>query len=275
MLEDLETFLRNNASPEFAGMLEDADKVLNRLGIVSHETGIIQQLMYINEKGIDLTRIGIAEVYNERLDHAIIQHGIVLNTSDMVIKTDIVNGLLDIQNYEDADAISRIINSDDDPEGILSELLALVTAHDATDYHQVIVEVNPNLLSMLEILTADDIVEGGISRVIDELRKRTLWWTQLFPKSHAARLIADKTMLGLAVEAYLAMLSVEQIQAFENDSKVAGIELLGLLFISNTRDGQLRTKLSDLLDNTFSDLEHIIAANDTIDPILMEYLKRE
>lgn len=101
-----------------------------------------------NVTGVDLIRQTIL-IY---LDEAIAEYGIKLDEHALTLENilplgNLLSGLIESETYEDKEALLALIDSSEDTNTCLSELIAMVTLTESTDYLPLIADVNPDLIT--------------------------------------------------------------------------------------------------------------------------------
>lgn len=273
MLESIKDYLRRNASPELGDSIEQSDRLLERLGVIKH-LSVLEELIQL-ETGTDTsgTLFGILGIYIEVISGVLSEHGVVVETQNLKEMNLILRGLLDIQNNEDAEFILATIGSDIDPVEKLSELLMLVTGEDCTLFHTLITRVNPRIFEMIKELVEPDLNLTGeaMQRLATDLKDRILYWIRRFPNSIASRFVNQQIVLGMSLENYMDLVDGTEMVAMDHNPPMVAMELLGLVFLSDTASDQILAKTNGLLDEHFHSLNHITSADNAVTSILKEY----
>lgn len=174
MFEFLAAYLEANVTPETKQVFMDACTTLSENGFTDHEFVIEQDLMLADNLDSDIATSMITNyllpVYRERLA----EFGVFANDGlTLAMATDILKGLLSIDNYDDFDSINSRCDTFEGPEAALADILELVGAHSSDEYLTVLERVSPDQIARIESMTErvneDDIVN---QTQVDSIRSR-------------------------------------------------------------------------------------------------------
>ncbi len=176
MFEFLAAYLEANVTPEQKQVFMDACTTLSKNGFTDHEFVIEQDLMLADNLDSDIATSMITNyllpVYRDRLA----EFGVFASDElTLAMATDILTGLLSIDNYDDRDSINARCESYEGPEAALADILELVGARHSDEYLTVLERVSPDLIARIESMT-DQVNEEDIANQdqVESIRTRLL-----------------------------------------------------------------------------------------------------
>lgn len=261
MLDSIKDYLQRVATPDMAATLEDADKLLAKLEIRSHEISLEQEINLVDNDGHDVSLLVMYAIYYQSVRNVTNLHGLVIDTEDLSVITEIMSALVDIQNYEDVDSISNIIESEDDDLSKLYQLISLVTLKDPEEYAGVITKVDPNIFRLLADLIQPElgVIDEYFEHLSDEIRQRVKRFMghHDFQSTFAYQLIQNNQRLGMNVDIYLDLIPPLLVGEINDNYRKAALELYSLVLISNVRDDNIINELGDICSAQFSSIDYI------------------
>lgn len=84
-------------------------------------------------------------------------------------KVKIARGLLDIFDYEDRSALARVLETDQNPEEIVAELLCIVTPFNSEQLFDMIQEVNPAVPQRIKDLIVEEAMELSYNEMMKDI----------------------------------------------------------------------------------------------------------
>lgn len=269
MIPNLKDFLLRSCAEEHSYLIEQADRLLTRLGVVLHYNALENVLSLESETDSATLVHAIDDIYYRILDDALTEHGFVLQTDKLNDLVELMSGVLEIQNYEDRLTILNTLRSDLDPIEKFSELLSLVTESDATHYQSIITYMNPRTLDLLEQLLGDtDLLDVGTDGVEHDIKDRSLAFIKQYPDTPMVSWLTNGLKLGLPVNSYIDQFTAEQLDSLQKDYRLTALWLLGVVSLSDTPNTQMTTTIHELFDDYLVDLPTITKADQHLLDIL-------
>jgi hypothetical protein len=151
MLDVLQTYLDDAATPEMRDSLVAAHNTLERVGLSNYEQGFEELLMIDGDTDHGGTIDSICELTKQLLFQALKQHTVLL-TTEATVDTAVmfVNGILDLQDYSDIHTVYNIANQPGLPEEVFAELMRLVTPKNTDELLYEIQSVNALLIDRVK-----------------------------------------------------------------------------------------------------------------------------
>ena len=271
MFTELNEYL-NIVSPNIKQLISDAFKVFERIDYPAYEDEYVQILMLMDNLDISTTNDSILNTTKNIQNSILSMHEIILN-KDVTIQTQtlFINAILDIQEYEDKDALLKLVNLPTDPNDILSELVALVTHVNADILFFDIESVSPAFIFKLNEQLSDKSNNDELPDVpnkqkyIDKLNNLTniLGVSDL----DIVALVNSGIDVGFPFKVYGNILSnyLDELPV----NKIAQ-ELLAACFISEDGIDSPLKVIADNIDNYISDISIITKVNIEITNILLK-----
>ena len=260
-------YLKTSVSPETADVYEKSFDLLSRFNVEDYIQPFDQIYMQVDD--YDLTYIleqfdtAIMTVLNSLLN----QHGIfITEEASHTLLNEILEGILNIENYDDCDGVLTILDTDYPDEEKLAEILTLVTATDAETIMTCLERINPGLLRTISALfngrkqLADSMsqTEGSLIKAKAEWVKRLYSLksvefrdckeSKLFPK------LEEGLRFNMEFQFYCNLLWDEI--AHLNNADIAR-DLVGMAIISNDKSEKVLEIIKEYIGTYFSDLDQI------------------
>lgn len=158
MLDILRTYLIDATSTDVFDAVDQAHSAFERIGLENYELAFEELLMTDDTVDAGQTVDFVTGLTKEFQAKVLQEHGVQLvEDTNMPMYTTIINGLLDIQDYENVHDIVRACESCAEPIEALAEVLSLVTAKTAEE-----------LMLSMEFVSA-----ALIKRLIEQTNERT------------------------------------------------------------------------------------------------------
>ncbi len=277
MYDELKAYLSVNTSPQYADVILRAYEELGRIGLSSMDSTLNDIITQTGRLSTDVCLMTIQATLEEGLDYTFLNQGISLNTDELVMKVAVAEGLRLLQNYSDPDGILDVCKSDDDPEGILCELLGMVTEYPPTDYHPIMGKVSHSSINALINLYDTPFSLGldvSVSKVLlESYRSRIQTWMDKYPNSLASNLVKSRVTIGNTVSYYWDFIPDDILADIEEKPLVAALELSGLLLLSNVPTGNIIMETQLALEHFIGQYEKLEEASGLVPKILQEALK--
>lgn len=271
MLDVLEAYLKQNAMPELLVALREAHQAFERIDFPNYQEVFLDLIMVDDENDHGDTLLEIVKLTKTIQRQILREHDIVLrNEASIDMLTTFINGVLDLQDYEDKDAIWQTANLDGDPEEVFAELLTLVTPLTADDL-------------LVEIETVSDMLVMRIKELAQSQPTAPSEETQAMLEQHigalkklcdfigdheldTVKMLAQGTQVGYPFAVYLGTfghdletLSVEQ----------ATHELLAMAYISSDGVNNPQSVITEQLEQYISNIDMITKINVKVSEILL------
>lgn len=150
MLDLLSDYLNGNATPEERIMIENALDALNGIGVDNYENVIEEILNTDDEVDQGVTLDAIVSFIKTLLYQVLKDHAIkVSEEATMRFLTDIVDGIMLIQNYEGRSEIQQTLSLELSVRERFCELMTIVTNYAVDELLIYIEDVAPSLLAKL------------------------------------------------------------------------------------------------------------------------------
>lgn len=157
MLDILQSYLNDAATPEMAGSIILAHNAIERMGLDHYEKDFEEILMVDAAVDGNETLQGIFELTKKMLRDILLQHEIKLtDEADLDMLTLFTNGVLDITNFEDVIAVHDTACFEGSPEETYAELMMLVSDKTADELLYEIESVSLSLITRIKELSLPD-----------------------------------------------------------------------------------------------------------------------
>lgn len=273
MLDSLKDFLYRSATPELSVVLEETDKLFERLELRSQDIAIQQIMETVDSATNSDAMSDVLSVYMDNAEQVIKAHGIEYDNLTLPMMNIIIRGLLGIQDNENYEAISDICESEDQPVEKLHKLLELSTGLESITFEENVVDVDPAFIDrLIELIEPElELMDVRQHRLDDDIRKRLVWWRLHYPDTSATRFVSENIPLGLTTDIYMSKFDSETFGRLHDNDEFAAKELLGIIFISGVKTNDILTKASELVDGIFTDMGHVFRVDERITHMLRAY----
>lgn len=260
MLDILSDYLKEVTTPELRDSLEEAHAAFDRIELPNYEQDFEALLMLDGENDVGNTLQYIVALTHENLTKLLRQHEIIATIDASIdVKTAMLNGLLDLQDYDNYQDILNVTSMDVNPQEAFAELLTLVSTYDVEDLLVNIEEVNFVLIKRIhEMALARDLPpaseeEQAELRAYIEKLQRFLGWA-MNPQLTIVRMIKDGMDVGFPFLTYLGLLGRE---LEELPVERAAYELMAMALVSSDGTNNPQGVIKEHLENYISDVNKL------------------
>lgn len=271
MLNELEAVLVTKVSPERADILRKAAQIIEAMGL--HNVFLeIEQLLSMEDE-IDPSQLlyDVEYILLQGMRVTLNNFSIYSSSTNIELLIAIVEGVRDLEHYEDYDTVLAILETDQDDEETLAELLELTTEYPAEDFLNVLDSVSHRLTERIYSLFQeedDNATEYGMENSVENIVKRLKAVSGL-EDSIVYDNIAEGLPLGLD-PAHVVNRIVEDIA--ELSSKEVAKELALAILASNVENEKVAQCAKGHVEELFDNANFISDANMAIDVIVREAL---
>lgn len=121
-------------------------------------------------------------------------------------KVKIARGLLDIFDYEDHSTLARVLETDQNPEEILAELLGIVTAFNSEQLFDMIQEVNPAVPQRIKDMIVEEAMELSYNDMMKSIVQLYIHFKERLMNNesfHTDKYLESVDTIGLDYATYL------------------------------------------------------------------------
>jgi hypothetical protein len=274
MLDILQQYLNECASPEDATCLGAAQDVFDKMGLEVQDAGFTQILVLADDTDPGETLLAIYHLTKELQDGLLHQHGVRVNNDTPIgVQTDILNALLQIPELEDQHEVIAIAQQPLNAIEILAELVEKVTQHSAVAVLQHLDFVSQMLIDQVIHLgdqpeiKEDDEMERMNRTVRVEKFTRFMDFVQQ-TKSAVQLMIRQGVDAGFPFAMYVNLIG-RDFEAMPPDE--AALNLIGMAFLSEDGFGNPQALIADRIDNLIADTEKLTKVSMTVREMLLRF----
>ena len=136
-----------------------ADEVLSGIGHRTHHIAAENIVAMAEDMTTGDMIVGVEQAMVNSLSELISDYGIGVQTNDLNALTLILTGLHDLVGYADQQSVLDVIDSDDLPEEIFADLLALVYSTDSEFFLSALEYVQPSLIQQISFTASQRVDE--------------------------------------------------------------------------------------------------------------------
>jgi hypothetical protein len=271
VLDVLQTYLNDACTPELRSAVEAAHAVFERINLQNYDDGFEEILMTDDSTDQGESTQHIVDLTNKLLRKILAEHTVVLAyEASMEVLVKAVEGILDLQDYEDRNAIVGITNLDLNPQEKFAELMALVTSMSVEEWLLEVEEVGPTLITRVREMaepTYDEVPDAEAQQALAMYAERFIKFMNFLsnPKLTIGEMLMSGLPPGYPFEVYVNMLGRG---LDEMTPERAAQELLAMAFVSSDGTNSPRQVIHDHLEHLVADVNKITK----IDIKLNEYL---
>ncbi len=277
MLDILRDYIAGTATSELLIALEQAHAGFERIGLENYEQGFEELIMTDRLGDVDT---GDTLVYVERLTKEL-QHKILNNHGVMVseeagidVMRALIDGILDVQNYEDVTAIKRALETDESPEEQFASILSMVTALEAEEILLDVETVDAALLTRIGELSVEEPEVGDVEEA--EVRNQHLRMLRVLCSMLATnqlvvmQFLRDGLDVGYPFEVYFNLASPH---FGEMKPEHIAQEMMAMALISSDGLGEPLAVIRTKLDDISTDMDVITRTNIALRTMVVDFEK--
>lgn len=273
MLDILQDHLVLTTTPELLAVLKDAHALFERVDLQDYE-GSFEELLMVSESEIasDVDTVtAIHTLTRELLARIINEHGVYVTdeiTTEHLVQ--VLTGLLDIQNYGDADQLVRTCTMEGTPEETFAELMPLVTNLESDELLMHLAQVDLSVIVRIR-----EMAETQQSYAIPEDQDTETYIAKLRKFIEAiggerigtTQLVQQGLKVGMSFETYVAIGGAD-FETFPDD-KIAK-ELMAMAIISRDGSGNPRGAIKPYLETLVHDMARITRIDVAIGDLMLK-----
>jgi hypothetical protein len=261
MLTLLSDFLDMATTPEEKIRIEDAFAAFDRIGLDDYEQGFEQIIECRETDDATLTMDAVLQLVAE-LQHKILSMHLIFMTEDttMRMNTNLIHGLMDLQEHEERAAIKSIVALDMPTREVFCELMAFVTEYTVDTLLEFVKEVSPSLIARIKEIRADDDLEG--EEVASERKALIDKFTRfdLYLPNGAPSFTRDMLKQGVDVGMPFTVYAAQMGNNFEQlDPAIIAEEMFAMALVSIDGNTSPLNIIKDNLDRYVSNADTMTA----------------
>jgi len=278
MLDILQQYLNDCASPEDGAVLGAAQDIFDKLGLQTQDMGFEQIIILADDSDPGQTLSDIYSLTRQLQDSLLHQHGVrVSEDCPTSVQTDILQALLDIPELEDKHDVIAIAKQPFNAIEILAELVEKVTHHSAESVLNHLLFVSQGLITQVASLADQDQLteDDELERLNRKTRidKFTLWMDfNKQTESAVQGLIKQGVDAGFPFAMYVNLIG-RDFEAMETSD--AAINLVGMAFLSEDGAGNPQALINDRLESLIADPDKLTRVSMLIRELLLKFAHYE
>lgn len=281
MITELNDFINQTETPEMADVLTSAHKTLNRIGLVGYEERFRELLNMEEQYSKGDLAILIRRRTQDMLIELITQHGVIPEASQADIEslTVLLNGILDLQEYETYKDITDCVQDGISTEEQFAQMLELVTPWHAESLLELVESVSDAFIKRICDFYKDKDYDGismeqeaptELSDAAARFR-RYLKFMENKPLL-VMELIDGGLRIGYPLAIYLRTYG-DEIAGLE--PKRAAEELVALSIISADAQSTPQEAIREIIEEFVSSLDQITRIDSAIRDIVLRFGRYE
>lgn len=272
MQEEFRLFLVENSSNEVHDLIMSAFEILDNMYPVDIHNKFLDLVM-TEEDNDGNTLTYIINLVTHYLKQILINHELIVSDDiDLTRLINIVNALLDIQDYEDTDVILDILHLEIDNEEKIAEILSLVCPMDQSELLLEIESVSESLLSKLkEFVVRDSVVISDVVNLPADKYIAEIKLFEEFSKNDnliCAGMLKSNVLPGYAFSVYANIIGSD-LEAIPIDQ--AAQELVAMALISSDGHSNPKLVINKNIEQYVSDMRKITQIDIKVTNILLDY----
>lgn len=170
MLDILSSYLTEATSHETKILIEEAHVAFDRIALPNYEDGYVDIIMTADNVAISEPVDKIISLTLEIQRQLLKDHEIVLiPDATIAMHTLVINGLMDIEEYEDVATLLKTVSMQLEPNELFAEVLALVTKKNADELLSEIESVGTSLIGKIKDITeVREVSETDTDRILKQ-----------------------------------------------------------------------------------------------------------
>lgn len=272
MLDILDDYLSDAASPELKESIRAAHELFDRYGLETYEQGFEEILLTDDQVDTGKTLHDIYDLTRSLQFKILAEHQLVI---DEDAAPSVLNVFLDalkrLENYDNPDAIFGILAQPKDSEELISECVAQVCGLDASQVHKHVTSCGQALLQAIvrgldqtHFAQSDEEIVSKRERV--ERYKRFIQVADI-KQLKVAYLLEHGMDVGHAVRVYLNIIGND---FDEMEARYIANELVAMCLISSDASDNPRAAVSQYLEQYVSDLDKLTKVDLAVGELLLK-----
>lgn len=277
MLDILDTFLNNSASPELKSLIKEAIDIFDKIGYTGTESLYNEKLMNSDNEDLNDTLLSILSVTKDAQIDILLAHDIKVNKDiPFDIANALIDGIINIETHENKNEILNIISANLSTEETFAEIIELLTGKNADELLLHIESVGQQTIEATKYLLIQKSVNDDVEEKDNEDMNKSIVLVKKFynylkgRKLLISKLLNDGMDIGLKFATYASILGRD---LEELTPTVAAEELIGMALISIDGVNNPRAIIKENIDKYISNLDTITKIDIAIGNILLELQK--
>lgn len=270
MLALLDDYLSSATTPELKALIVGANDVFDRLGYELPDGRYEEIIMMADVMELGEPISQMLSFTKSQVEGLLKHHNVtVADDVDLAIMTKIMDGILDLTQYENVQELFDTIGAGDSPEETFAELIALVTDLSIEEVLVAVEEVNPYLFNQLKETIGQPALESEPVDQTDYVEKLTAYCTfRLNPQLEILEYISQGLSLGYDFVTYADLIG----RNFE-EMPVEKIvdELIAMAIISSDGHNNPRSVISANLEHYIADPNKVTKVDVMVSDFLLRF----
>ena len=272
MLDILDDYLSDAASPELKESIRAAHELFDRYGLETYEQGFEEILLTDDQVDTDKTLHDIYDLTRSLQFKILEEHQLVIDEdAPPSILNVFLDGLKRLENYDNPDAVYGILTQPNDTAELIADCVALVTGQDATRLHRYVMNCGQALLQAIvrqldqtHFAQSDEEIVSKRERV--ERYKRFIAVADI-KQLKVAYLLEHGMDVGHPLMVYLNIIGND----FEEmEAKYIANELVAMCMISSDASDNPRAAITAHLEQYVSDMDKITKIDVAVGDLLLK-----
>lgn len=277
MLDLLDDYLSDAASPELKESIRAAHELFDRYGLDTYEQGFEEFLMTDDAVDTGKTLKDIYDLTRSLQFKILEEHQLVIDEDAPPSVLNIfLDGIKRLENYDQPDVIYSILQQPKDAMELIAECIGQVTGMEVDRLHQYVMNCGPALLqtilSKLDQIHFDLSDEEIVSRRERVERYQRFIRIAEIKQLKVAYLLEHGMDVGHPVMVYLNVIGND----FEEmEATYIANELVAMCLISSDASDNPRSAIAEHLEQFVSDMDKITKIDITVGDILLKLASHE
>lgn len=272
MLDILDDYLSDAASPELKESIRAAHELFDRYGLETYEQGFEEILLTDDQVDTGKTLHDIYDLTRSLQFKILEEHQLVIDEdAPPSILNVFLDGLKRLENYDNPDAVYGILTQPNDTAELIADCVALVTGQDATRLHRYVMNCGQALLQAIvrqldqtHFAQSDEEIVSKRERV--ERYKRFITVADI-KQLKVAYLLEHGMDVGHPLMVYLNIIGND----FEEmEAKYIANELVAMCMISSDASDNPRAAITAHLEQYVSDMDKITKIDVAVGDLLLK-----
>lgn len=275
MLDALHEYLATASSPEYMAAVEEAYQWFERFGLDDYDTAYMDLLMTFDNMDPPDAVDQLNQLTTELQHYLLKQQEVEVDEDLTVAQLNVILKMLsDIQDSELVDDISNIVNQETDTVDRFCGLLGLMTSVEPAMYYDQISSISEALLQKIKDQVTRNAEDDPAHAIDVNANREYVGKLQEFRLAMEDRpliaynLLIDGVLPGRPFSEYY-----DTIIPFlpTSDPKNAAVELYAAALISKDMVGDVREKILQALNKTYTSIDIITPIVVELDQLLLNY----
>lgn len=250
----IEGYLETSVPPGRASLIRRSMKSLSDIESLNHVDSIYTLLSISDDVEVDELTKRIEETVLTSIDDEVGEYGVGFNELRIENASHILDALINLEYYDDLDAILEICEGDGNSDEKFAEIVHLITDADVMEILEVLSHVTPSLIARIEeIVTTQKEIEDAMLVAQEKTSFNNVKFLSLFLKKHPTAKLTELLKDGWEVGYKASTYHEETLSPDDSDYRVIAINYMAGMLAAGYEPTEAANQSSSILEHLYED----------------------